>query len=121
MCMVLVVDDEPTTREALCRALRRDGHEAVAAADAREAAARAAGRVPDVVLVDVNPGGAAGGGLVDAVCREPRWSAVPVVLLTSEPDARRLPATTARRPGPVRAAASLRQVMGCVRSAAARR
>jgi two-component system chemotaxis response regulator CheY len=119
MCMVLVVDDEPTIREALCRALRHEGHEAVAAADTREARARSDGRVPDVVLVDVNPGGAAGGGLLDAVCREPRWSAVPVVLLTSEADARRLPNTTARRPGSVRAASSLRQVMCCVRSAVA--
>lgn len=120
MSLVLVVDDEPMIRDALCRALRGDGHEAVPAADAVEAAVRSGDRLPDVVLVDVSPDAPGGGELLDAVCREPRWWAVPVVLLTSEAEARGLHCPVSRRPGSVRAVSSLRQMMGCVRSATAR-
>jgi CheY-like chemotaxis protein len=119
MCMVLVVDDEPMTRNSLCRALRQEGYEAVPASDPGEAAVRLDERLPGVVVVDVNPDGPGGGALLDAVCREPRWRAVPVVLLTSEADARGPLCPGPRRAGAVRAASSLREVMCCVRSAAA--
>jgi two-component system chemotaxis response regulator CheY len=119
MSVVLVVDDDPIVRNSLCRALRQEGHEAVPASDPAEAATRLDERLPDVVVVDVNPDGPAGGRLPDAVCREPRWRAVPVVLLTSEADARGPHCAGPRRAGSVRAASSLREVMGCVRSAAA--
>lgn len=50
---VLVVDDDPVIREIVAERLRRWGHEALVAAESREAMRRAREEAPDVVLTDV--------------------------------------------------------------------
>jgi two-component system response regulator MprA len=50
---VLVVDDEPSVREALERVLRRDGYDVDLARDGREAIRRQAAAPADAVLLDV--------------------------------------------------------------------
>src|ERR671913_761087 len=50
---ILVVDDEPTLREALVDALQADGFRVVAAADGREALTQFRGERPDLVLLDL--------------------------------------------------------------------
>src|SRR3954465_1931638 len=50
---ILVVDDEPTLREALVEALESDGFRAVAAADGRAALSLFRSERPDLILLDL--------------------------------------------------------------------
>ncbi|HEY1689538.1 MAG TPA: response regulator transcription factor [Solirubrobacteraceae bacterium] len=50
---VLVVDDEPTIGEVLCRYLQRAGFEAGCAGDGSQALAMSAQRRPDLVILDI--------------------------------------------------------------------
>jgi two-component system response regulator ResD len=50
---VLVVDDEPTIGEVVCRYLQRAGYETHVALDGVEAVAMAAARGPDLVVLDL--------------------------------------------------------------------
>ena len=51
--LVLVIEDEPQMRRLLRTTLRAHGYQVVEAATAREGLAQAAGRNPDVVLLDL--------------------------------------------------------------------
>ena len=118
MSTVLVVDDEPLLRQALCRVLRQEGYTTVAAASPADAASDLSGPHPDVLLVDVNPDGPSGTQLLEDVCREPRWWAVPVVLLTGNASARKVLSAPARRVGAIHTASSLKQAVACVKASA---
>ena len=118
MSTVLVVDDEPLIRQALCRVLRQEGYTTVAAASPADAATDLNGRHPDVLLVDVNPDGPSGAQLLEDVCREPRWWTVPVVLLTGNASARTVLSAPARRIGAIHTASSLKQAVAFVKASA---
>jgi DNA-binding response OmpR family regulator len=78
---VLVVDDEPTLREALAEALEADGLRVVTAADGREALERFRSESPDLVLLDIMLPQVSG----IEVCRiMRRESAVPIIMLTAK-------------------------------------
>lgn len=77
---VLVVDDEPTIREVVCRYLERDGFDTVEAADGESALASIEQSEPDLVVLDVMLPGVDG----LEVCRRVRaTSRVPIILLTA--------------------------------------
>src|ERR1700754_2008944 len=78
---ILVVDDEPSVRDALDRALRMDGYRVDVAADGREALDSLAATPPDAVVLDVlmpEPDGL-------EVCRRIRAAGdrTPVLMLTA--------------------------------------
>ena len=78
---ILVVDDEPTLREALVDALEADGFRVVAAADGREALTSFRAERPDLVLLDLMLPELSG----IEVCRIIRAeSGVPIVMLTAK-------------------------------------
>ena len=78
---ILVVDDEPTLREALVDALEADGFRVVAAADGREALSQFRAERPDLVLLDLMLPELSG----IEVCRIIRAeSGVPIVMLTAK-------------------------------------
>ena len=78
---ILVVDDEPTLREALVDALEADGFRVVAAADGREALTQFRAERPDLVLLDLMLPELSG----IEVCRIIRAeSGVPIVMLTAK-------------------------------------
>src|SRR6187399_2291912 len=78
---ILVVDDEPTLREALVDALEADGFRVVAAADGREALSQFRAERPDLVLLDLMLPQLSG----IEVCRIIRAeSGVPIVMLTAK-------------------------------------
>ena len=80
---ILVVDDEPTLREALVDALEADGFRVVAAADGREALTQFRAERPDLVLLDLMLPELSG----IEVCRIIRAeSGVPIVMLTAKSD-----------------------------------
>src|SRR4026209_2533618 len=77
---ILVVDDEPTLREALVDALEAAGFRVVAAADGREALVQFRAEGPDVVLLDLMLPELSG----IEVCRIIRAeSSVPIIMLTA--------------------------------------
>ncbi|HMG29975.1 MAG TPA: response regulator transcription factor [Jiangellaceae bacterium] len=83
MSRVLVVDDEPTLVRALAINLRARGWEVVSAHDGRSALEMAAGKHPDVVVLDL--------GLPDLdgveVIRGLRgWTRVPIIVLSARQD-----------------------------------
>ena len=79
MTRVLVVDDEPQIRRALAINLRARGYEVDVAASGEEALQRAAGRVPDVVVLDLGLPGIDG---VEVIRGLRGWSRVPIVVLS---------------------------------------
>jgi DNA-binding response OmpR family regulator len=78
---VLVVDDEPTLREALAEALEGDGLRVVTAADGREALERFRSESPDLVLLDLMLPQVSGIEVCRILRRE---SAVPIIMLTAK-------------------------------------
>jgi CheY-like chemotaxis protein len=85
---VLVVDDDPALR-MLCRVnLELDGYDVVEAGSVDEAAARAAERDIDVVLLDIRLGEGLGNGLT-LLDRLPEGKRPAVALLTGSVDLNR--------------------------------
>jgi DNA-binding response OmpR family regulator len=81
---ILLVEDDPSVREAVAMALEGDGHRVEAAASGDEALAAWRARRPDLVLLDVMLGGVDG---LD-VCRTiRRTDEVPIIMLTARADA----------------------------------
>src|SRR5436190_1854744 len=78
---ILVVDDEPTVRDSLDRALRLDGYEVELAAGGEEGLTKAGSRPPDAIVLDVLMGGMDG----LETCRElrARGARTPVLMLTA--------------------------------------
>ncbi|MFM7061615.1 MAG: response regulator, partial [Actinomycetes bacterium] len=79
--LILVVDDEPSYRDALSVALQREGFAVDTAADGVEALERFEASRPDLVLLDVMLPRMSG---VD-VCREIRTtSRTPIIMVTAK-------------------------------------
>ncbi|MEY2583098.1 MAG: two-component system, OmpR family, operon response regulator KdpE [Ilumatobacteraceae bacterium] len=83
MKTVLVVDDEPQIRRALCLNLAARGYEVVEATTGEVALAQLKALHPDVVLLDLGLPDMDGVFLVDSIRQ---WSDVPVVVLTVRDD-----------------------------------
>jgi two-component system KDP operon response regulator KdpE len=80
---VLVVDGHPDIVEVLMRQLRRHGYVNVtSAATPGDALALLAPTAPDAVLVDLGLPLLDGHSLLHHLRRSPRWSSLPVLLLT---------------------------------------
>ena len=83
VAVILLVEDDASTREAVTMALEGHGHRVVAAADGDQALERWRRDRPDLVLLDVMLPGRDG---ID-VCREIRHhDGVPIVMLTARSD-----------------------------------
>lgn len=80
---VLLVEDEPTSADALAILLRMHGFEVRVAGDAREAMALIEEQRPNVVLSDIMMPGMSGVELLDALHGDPEYRDLPVVLMSS--------------------------------------
>ena len=80
---ILLVEDEPAIREMVVMALSRAGFEVVEAADAGEAEARLADRLPDLVLLDWMLPGTSGVDLARRLRREAYTRDLPIIMLTA--------------------------------------
>jgi len=89
---VLIVDDSRAMRLVMARYLRELGYEVLEAANGRAALSQleAQAESPDVALVDWNMPQMNGLEFVQAMRREPRWSEVRVMMVTSETDCERI-------------------------------
>jgi DNA-binding NtrC family response regulator len=80
---ILIVDDDPSFRTKLKRALTRQGYRVQAAADAPAALEAAKAAKPDLVLVDLKRA-ERGWRIVARFMR--KWPLLPVVIITARPN-----------------------------------
>jgi two-component system, sensor histidine kinase and response regulator len=80
---VLIVDDDPGSRDALSGILAMESIAAVAAEGGSAALAEMEREAPDLVLMDVMMPGMDGLELCRRIKAEKRWQAIPVILVTA--------------------------------------
>jgi PAS domain S-box-containing protein len=83
---VLVIDDDPATRDLLRRMLTRDGYRVLQAANGATGLALAREHRPDVITLDVVMPGLDGWEVLAALKEDPEVAAIPVVMLTITDD-----------------------------------
>ncbi|MDL5367276.1 Hpt domain-containing protein [Xanthomonas sp. NCPPB 2654] len=81
--LVMVVDDSLTMRKVTGRVLERHNFDVIAARDGIEALERLEERVPDLMLLDIEMPRMDGYELATAMRADPRYKAVPIVMITS--------------------------------------
>lgn len=84
MAKILLVEDEPDTRELVRLTLELDGHEVVEAGTAEEGILRARASRPDLILMDLSLGGQFDG--LEATKRlraDPAFEETPIIALTA--------------------------------------
>jgi CheY-like chemotaxis protein len=86
MGSVLVVDDDPDGREALCRLLARAGYAVRSAPNGRDALIALTTQQPDVVILDAMMPEMDGVTFLGVVRSYLRWGNLPVILLTAYPE-----------------------------------
>jgi CheY-like chemotaxis protein len=83
---VLVIDDDPESREALAVALEMEGYRVARAGHGREALnVIARDGIPRLVLLDLKMPVMDGHSFVAAVRRLPRMAGVPIVVIAADP------------------------------------
>jgi two-component system chemotaxis response regulator CheY len=87
MKRILVVDDSRVTRELMKVYLIAKDVMLFEAADGLEALGKVRAEIPDLVIADMRMPLLDGGGLCEAMAKDPTISHVPVVILTSNSDA----------------------------------
>jgi len=87
---ILVVEDDRIVREPLCRLLKTEGFEVVAAGDGSEAMEVLHDRGADLVLLDVLMPRMDGIAFLSALRGDPRYKDLPVLGLTGTSDSGRL-------------------------------
>ncbi len=81
---VLVVEDNPLSRELLCDWLEAEGYEVVRAEDLKTAFAEIERQPPQVVLLDVQLGPDDGLSLVAWLRKQERLRSIPVIAVTAQ-------------------------------------
>ena len=79
---VLVIDDDPATRDLLARMLAKDGYRVLQAANGTDGLALARAHRPDVITLDVVMPGLDGWEVLASLKDDPDVSTIPVVMLT---------------------------------------
>ncbi len=81
---VLVVEDDPSVREIIRRALSLEGLKVLEAANGMEALARLSESPPSLILLDLMMPELDGFGFIEELRRNDEWSKIPVVVLTAK-------------------------------------
>lgn len=87
MALVLVVDDEFGILKLLEDVLTDEGHAVMVAVNGKQALDQAAEKRPDLVLTDYMMPVMDGAGLMNALAADPNLAYVPVVVMSSLPEA----------------------------------
>ena len=82
-CSVLVVEDDPPSREILRRTLEGEGWTVVEAADGRAALAQVSERRPDAILLDLMLPEVDGFQFVAELQAREEWRSIPVIVVTA--------------------------------------
>ncbi len=81
---ILVVDDDPDTRDMLRRSLERDGWTVQVAANGHEALQHVAAHPPALILLDLVMPGMDGFGFVAELSANDAWQNIPIVVFTAK-------------------------------------
>ncbi|MBI4248311.1 MAG: response regulator [Elusimicrobia bacterium] len=81
---ILVVEDEPATREVLRRALEQEGYRVCLASDGEEAVEMLRRESTDVILLDLVLPGINGWEFCRAVRGEPALAHIPIIIITAK-------------------------------------
>jgi chromosomal replication initiator protein DnaA len=81
---ILVVDDEPNIRKAMCVALMREGYRIKEAADGMEALEKILGDAPDLVLLDIMLPSMNGFDVAIRVREDRRTRHLPIIIVTAK-------------------------------------
>lgn len=84
--VLLVVEDDPAIAEMYSYALNRAGYDVIVAGSAAAALEVVAGRVPDLVLMDIGLPGPSGLQMLRELRQAPATAELPVVMLTNYGD-----------------------------------
>ncbi len=84
---VLTVDDSRTMRDMLHLALSDAGYRVVQAVDGMDGLQKLDGEALDIIVTDINMPRLDGFGFIEAVRRDSRYRATPILVLTTESDA----------------------------------
>ena len=87
MKTVLTVDDSRTMRDMLMMALKDAGYNVIQAEDGVHGLETLKAQGADVVITDINMPRMDGFGFIEGMRADPAFSAVPVLVLTTESDA----------------------------------
>lgn len=83
MARILVVEDEVLVAMTLCDILQEQGHEILHAVNGGAALAALELQRPDLVITDYRMPRLNGAELIDTIRRDPRWSALPVLMVSA--------------------------------------
>jgi CheY-like chemotaxis protein len=83
MALIVVMEDDASTRMLVASVLRKDGHEVLVAEDGVQGLALLQPRLPDLVISDVQMPGMNGFQMLAALRQKPESASLPVILLTS--------------------------------------
>jgi len=81
---ILVVEDDPMSRDLLSRRLRRKGFDVIEASDGRVAVRKTLDESPDVVLMDLSLPDVDGWEAVKYIRKNARISRTPVIALSAD-------------------------------------
>lgn len=84
MKKILIIEDEPATRENLCEILELEAYQPLSAADGREGVAVALREQPDLILCDVTMPELDGHGVLSALRAQVATRQIPFVFLTAK-------------------------------------
>jgi two-component system chemotaxis response regulator CheY len=87
MKTVLTVDDSRTMRDMLHLAVSEAGYNVVQAVDGVDGLEVLQGLNPDVIVTDINMPRMDGFGFMEAVRKDNKYRAIPILVLTTESDA----------------------------------
>jgi len=83
MALIIVMEDDASTRTLVASVLRKDGHDVLTAEDGAAGLALAAPQRPDLIISDVQMPRLNGFQMLAALRSDPANASVPVILLTS--------------------------------------
>jgi two-component system cell cycle response regulator DivK len=83
MPRILLIEDNPMSRDMLTRRLEKRGYQIVTAADGSEGIAVAAKQLPDVILMDMSLPGLDGWETTRELRSRPDTKQIPVIALTA--------------------------------------
>jgi PAS domain S-box-containing protein len=83
---ILVIDDEPAIRNALCIALQGKGFVVLEADSRRQGILAAACQTPDLIVCDLDLPDGTGHDVLDVLKRQPATSAIPFIFMTGRDD-----------------------------------
>ncbi|MBU1670703.1 MAG: response regulator [Actinobacteria bacterium] len=83
---VLLIDDDPDIRQSVMIALKLEGYEVIAAADAEQGYRAATIERPDLIILDVEMPGMNGPEVLKWIRQNPVSSRIPIIFLTGRVD-----------------------------------